>query len=145
MSPRGARPARQPPGVRSRSLEREIARPCRNGRPLSLVLLDVDAPTPDSLLQLAALLTRVTRVTDTVCRRRRDAFGILLPETAEDGARRFFGRLSDEAARVFAPAGHATFTTGIVEWQPHESGDTLDARARAAIVGRSDRAAGAPG
>ena len=52
-------------------LEREIARARRTGRPLSLVLLDVDQPTPDRVLQLAALLTRVTRVTDTVCRRRR--------------------------------------------------------------------------
>ena len=80
-------------------LEREIARARRTGRPLSLVLLDVDQPTPDRVLQLAALLTRVTRVTDTVCRRRRDAFGILLPETGEDGARRFL-RPADRRGRA---------------------------------------------
>ena len=125
-------------------LEREIARARRTGRPLSLVLLDVDQPTPDRVLQLAALLTRVTRVTDTVCRRRGDAFGILLPETSADGARRFFARLTAEAAQTFAAGGHTTFTTGIVEWQASESGDTLDARALAELAGRSDRAADAP-
>lgn len=118
-------------------LEREIARARRTGRPLSLVLVDVDQPSPDRLLQLAALLTRVTRVTDTVCRRRRDAFGILLPETGEDGARGFYSRLRNEAAQTFSTTGRTTFSTGIVEWRTDESGDTLDARARAAIAGRA--------
>ena len=116
-------------------LEREIARARRTGRPLSLVLVDVDQPTAERLLQFAALLTRVTRVTDTVCRRRRDAFGILLPETPEDGARRFFRRIRDEAARTFDSGTGTTFSTGIVELQANETGDALDARARAAVAG----------
>jgi outer membrane murein-binding lipoprotein Lpp len=117
-------------------LEREIARARRTGRPLSLVLVDVDQPTADRLLQFAALLTRVTRVTDTVCRRRRDAFGILLPETGEDGARVFFRRVRDEAARTFDSGAGTTFSTGIVELKPNETGESLDARARAAVAGR---------
>jgi GGDEF domain-containing protein len=117
-------------------LEREVARARRTGRPLSLVLLDVDQPTPDRLLQLAALLTRVPRVTDTVCRRRRGAFGILLPETAEDGARRFGERLHEEV-RTLDPARRTTFSTGVVQWRPNESGEAFDARARAAVESRA--------
>ncbi len=94
----------------------------------------------------------MTRVTDTVCRRRQDAFGILLPETPEDGARCFFGRVRDEAARTFG-TGAATFSTGIVEWRANESAEALDARARAAVTPRTagavgvapDRALDAPG
>jgi GGDEF domain-containing protein len=127
-------------------LEREIARARRTGRPLSLVLVDVDQPTADRLLQFAALLTRVTRVTDTVCRRRRDAFGIFLPETGEEGARVFFRRVRDEAAQTFDSGTGTTFSTGIVELKPNETSEALDARARAAVAGRlADRAADAPG
>jgi GGDEF domain-containing protein len=131
-------------------LEREIARARRTGRPLSLVLVDVDQPTAERLLQFAALLTRVTRVTDTVCRRRRDAFGILLPETGEDGARLFFRRVHAEAARTFDTGTSTTFSTGIVELKPNETGEALDARARAAVAGRvsageANRSVDAPG
>jgi GGDEF domain-containing protein len=137
----GSRSRRRPglSGQRSEyeaELEREIARARRTGRPLSLVLLDVDRATPNRILQLAAILTRVPRVTDTVCRRRRDAFGILLPETAEEGARRFRERLDEEVARI-TPSRRTTFSTGIVQWRPDESGETLDARARAALEGRT--------
>lgn len=118
-------------------LEREVARARRTGRPLSLVVVAVDDPTADRLLQLAALLSRVTRVTDTVCRRRRDAFGILLPETPEDGARRFYSRVHEEVAMTFNRGGQTTFSTGIVEWRPNETGESLDARARAAVEGRA--------
>jgi hypothetical protein len=133
---RGRRPAAR--GARSEyeaELEREIARARRTGRPLSLVLLDVDQPTPDRVLRLAALLNHVPRVTDTVCRRRRDAFGILLPETSETGARLFHARLRDEVAQTFSST-RTTFSAGIVEWRPDESGEALDARARAAVEGR---------
>jgi diguanylate cyclase (GGDEF)-like protein len=148
--------AKRPPprdeltGVRDRrgyetELEREIARAARTGRPLTLVLLDlgdlVDTRVRaghaevDRLLQeFAALLVRVTRATDTVCRRRGGQFGILLPETNETGARHFRGRLREEASRAsFGRLGQVTFSTGIVEWRPRETGDDLDARARATI------------
>ncbi len=146
VSPEDAR-ARRPAFRGNRStyeaeLEREVARARRTGRPLSLVLIDVDRPTPDGMLRLAALLTRIPRVTDTVCRRRRDAFGVLLPETAEDGAHRFDARLREEVAQSFDSARGATFTTGIVEWRPDESGEAFDARARAALEGRTATGSG---
>jgi GGDEF domain-containing protein len=145
VSPGSARRRSAARGARSEyeaELEREIARARRTGRPLSLVLLDVDQPTPDRLLRLAALLTRVPRVTDTVCRRRRDAFGILLPETSETGARLFHARLRDEVSQTFSST-RTTFSAGIVEWRPDESGEALDARARAAVEGRAAGPTGA--
>jgi diguanylate cyclase (GGDEF)-like protein len=137
-------------GVRDRSgyeteLEREIARAERTGRPLAIVLLDlgdlVDARVRaghaevDRLLQeFAALLVRVTRATDSVCRRRGGQFGILLPETNETGARHFRRRVREEASRAsFGRLGQVTFSTGVVEWRPRETRDDLDARARATI------------
>lgn len=145
--------AKQPParddltGVRDRSgyeveLEREVARATRTGRPLALVLLDLGElagarvraghSEADGLLQdFAALLLRVTRVTDTVSRRRGEEFGILLPETNAAGADRFHRRLRDEAATTFGGGGKVTFAAGIAEWRPSESVDAFDARARA--------------
>jgi diguanylate cyclase (GGDEF)-like protein len=140
-------------GVRDRrgyeaELEREIARARRNKRPLALVLFDLGdlAETRvrtghaevDRLLQdFAALLVGSTRVTDTVCRRRRGEFGILLPETNATGARHFRRRLRAAAAETsFGRVGPVTFSSGIVEWRPEETREVFDARARMA-VGRS--------
>lgn len=140
-------------GVRSRSgydveLEREVARAQRTGRPLSLVLLDLGHPSDtevrpvhpdeDRLLQeFAALLVRVTRVTDTVCRRGGEEFGILLPETTATGARHFHRRVHEEARRTtFGQGGQVTFSSGIVEWRANDTRESFDARACTA-VGRS--------
>jgi GGDEF domain-containing protein len=76
-----------------------------------------------------------------VCRRRRESFGILLPETAEEGAQRFRERLEDEVA-LLNPSRRTTFSAGIVQWRPNESGEALDARARAVL---EDRPTGAGG
>lgn len=153
--PKAKRPAprdeltgvRDPRGYEA-ELEREIARAHRTGRPLTLVLFDLgelaDARVRaghaevDRLLQdFAALLVRVTRATDTVCRRRGEQFGILLPETNATGARHFRQRVREEASQTrFGRLGQVTFSTGIAEWRPQESGDDFDARARA-VVGRS--------
>jgi len=153
--PRAQQPATRDEltGLRDRSgyeaeLEREIARAHRTKRPLALVLFDLGdvAETRvrtghaeiDRLLQdFAALLVRTTRVTDTVCRRRRGEFGILLPETDATGARHFRRRLRTEAAETsFGRLGPVPFSSGIVEWRPDESREVFGARARMA-VGRS--------
>jgi len=143
-------------GVRNRrgyddELEREVARARRTGRPLSLLLLDLDDfkevnarfdyPGGDLVLQeFAALLARLARATDTACRRGGDEFAILLPETAGDEARQFYGRARDEvAATAFTHVGRMTFSAGLVEWRPNETRESLDARASAA-VNRAKRA-----
>ncbi len=143
-------------GVRNRrgydeELERELARARRTGRPLSLLLLDLDNfadvnarfdyPGGDLVLQeFADILERAARATDTVSRRGGEEFGILLPETTGDEARQFYVRLRDEvAATEFSNVGRLTFSAGLVEWRPNETRESLDARASAA-VNRAKRA-----
>jgi diguanylate cyclase (GGDEF)-like protein len=143
-------------GVRNRrgydeELDRELARARRTGRPLSLLLLDLDDfadvnsrfdyPGGDLVLQeFADLLERAARATDTVCRRGGEEFGILLPETTGDEARLFYVRLRDEVATTgFSNVGRLTFSAGLVEWRPNETVESLDARVSAA-VNRAKRA-----
>lgn len=134
MSPRDV-----PSGIRTEyetELEREIAKARGTGRPLSLVVLDLgSSPEQDRVLEeLAALLQRVTRATDTVCRRGESDFGILLPGTTADGAQRFHRRVREQLERTsLTQAGQMTFAAGLVEWRPDETSDSLDARASAAI------------
>ena len=117
-------------------LERTISNAGRTGRPLALVLLDLGySSAGDDRIpaELAALLARVSRATDTVCRRRFGELGVLLPETTADGARRFHRRVREEMARTgLGQIAQATFAAGIVEWGPDETSDSFDARARAA-------------
>lgn len=139
-------------GVRNRrgyeaELDREIARASRTGRPLSLLVVDLDllleARTSGSrnddvvLKEFADLLSRTARATDILCRRRAREFAVLLPETKASGAHRFYSRIREETGnRAITHVGHTTFSAGFVEWHPPETGDTLDARASAAL-GRS--------
>jgi len=126
-------------------LGREVARAGRTGRPLSLVVLDLDDEVPstrltpcsdDTVLQeFAGLLASATRATDIVCRRGDTQFGVLLPETTASKARHLYLRLREQAAGTAftSAAGPMTFTVGLVEWRPSETGDSLDARASAAV------------
>lgn len=132
-------------------LERELARARRTGRPLSLLLLDLDNfaevnsrfdyPGGDLVLQeFADLLANAARATDTVCRRGGEEFAIILPETTGDEARQFYTRLRDDVATtVFTHVGRMTFSAGLVEWRPNETQESLDARASAG-VNRAKRA-----
>jgi len=137
-------------GLRNRKgyqdeLERAIARARETGQPLSLLILnpeDVEASSEGShdprtdlaLRELAGLLVQLTRTTDVVCLRQDGEFGIVLPETAGDAARRFYVRLREEASRkTFPLTRQLTFTAGVVEWRPDETSEAFDARATAAV------------
>jgi diguanylate cyclase (GGDEF)-like protein len=74
------------------TLEREISRSTRGGKPVGLMMLDVDHfkefndtfghPGGDALLcELSNLLQSVTRVEDAACRYGGDEFVVLLPES----------------------------------------------------------------
>ncbi|WP_170324073.1 sensor domain-containing diguanylate cyclase [Cryptosporangium phraense] len=86
------------------SLTTEIVRARRNGRPLSLVVLDLDHfksvndtyghPAGDAVLvQVAALLQHVTRSGDVIARYGGEEFTWLLPDTTENGAATMAERL----------------------------------------------------
>ena len=137
-------------GVRNRrgydeELQRELARARRTSRPLALLLIDLDHfhdvnarfdyPGGDLVLQeFADLLERVARATDTVCRRGGEEFAVILPETTLDEARRFDERLRESVeATAFSNVGSLTFSSGLVEWQPTESHESIDARASALV------------
>ena len=108
-----------------------------------LALQDLaDAAEADRLAhELAALLERLTRNTDTVFRRSREELGVLLPQTSGEGAQRFHGRLRSELeSSTFTESDALTVSTGIFEWKPHETSHSFDARARAALEDSGIRA-----
>jgi diguanylate cyclase (GGDEF)-like protein len=116
-------------------LERQVARARRTGRPLSVVLVGLEnGPGSAGLGEMARLLMRVTRGTDISCRRGERELAVLLPETQEAGATRLTARLRDEARRALRGKSQTTFAVGHAEWRPHESVDSLDARAEAALA-----------
>jgi diguanylate cyclase (GGDEF)-like protein len=140
-------------GLRNRTgyeveLERAIARAQETGQPLSLLILnrdDVESPTDRThdprtelaLRELADLLVKLTRTTDVVCLRQDGEFGIVLPETPGDAARRFYVRLREEASRTAFPlTRQLTFAAGVAEWRPDETSEAFDARALAAVGSR---------
>lgn len=143
-------------GVRNRNayeaeLEREVARAGRTGRPLSLLVLDLTreptalarVPEQDvAIREFAALVTRVTRATDILCRRGPREFAILLPETQATGARTFFSRLRQElAGNTFTHGASTMVSAGLVDWRPNETSSSLDARVLAAVTRVSGEAA----
>jgi diguanylate cyclase (GGDEF)-like protein len=134
-------------GIRNRSgyeleLEREVARAHRTGQPLSLLLVELreeagtgaePAEVDRALQEFAALVKRTARAADIPCRRRASELAIVLPETKDDGARRFYARLRQETSASFGRGGQTTFSVGLVEWHPDETSNALDARAAAAL------------
>ncbi len=77
------------------TLEREVSRSARSGKPFGLMMLDIDHfkqfndthghAGGDALLrELGALLQAVTRVEDVACRYGGDEFVVLLPESSVD-------------------------------------------------------------
>lgn len=130
-------------------LEKAVARAQETREPLSLLILNREGEDDDrddardarmdlALRELAALLIQQTRTSDVVCVRRDGEFGIVLPETAGDAARRFYVRLREETSRTTFPlARQLTFAAGVVEWRPDETSEALDARAT--VAARTNR------
>jgi diguanylate cyclase (GGDEF)-like protein len=105
----------------------EIMRHRRNGRPLSLIVLDLDNfkhvndtlghPVGDQLLrQVATVLRGTVREQDTVVRQGGDEFCILAPESDSEEAARLLERIKHALRRevaagepISASAGSATF------------------------------------
>lgn len=138
------------------TLQRRTADARRNGRPLSLVLLDVDrfksindgighAGGDAALRAVAERLAAELREIDLCARFGGEEFVVLLPETAAEEAERVAERLRRSLAEL-RPLGSAapplTASFGVASWRP-EDGDGSGLVARAdELMYRAKRAGG---
>ena len=120
------------------TLYREMRRARRTGRPLSLVLIDLDHfgeinkaydwATGDAVLdEFAATLRQTVRATDIPCRRGGEEFGVILPETTREDALRLCHRLAfSVGAQQFSRVGALTFSAGVAEMRSDDDPDEPD-------------------
>jgi two-component system cell cycle response regulator len=119
-----------------RLLSEEIARSKRTGRPMSLIMLDLDKfksvndtrghPVGDVVLQHASnVLRRQVRVIDRVARYGGDEFALILPDTVAKGALLLANRLAqvilEEPCRIPSeelgvPGVSISFSLGVAEF-----------------------------
>jgi diguanylate cyclase (GGDEF)-like protein len=138
----------------------EMARARRTGRPLSLVLVDIDRfkrfndehghqAGDEALRAVARALQSAVRAEDRVCRFGGEEFAVLLPATDRDGAREVAERVRAQVARASVPHGPVTVSAGLAETDGTLPVPELIARADARLyeakrAGR-DRVVAGPG
>jgi diguanylate cyclase (GGDEF)-like protein len=122
---------------------REIARAARTGRPLSLLLIDMDnfKPVNDThghavgdrvLKDFVQELLQELRSIDSLCRMGGDEFTVLMPETDQVGAVAVADRLRGRIERTHELLSGVTVSIGVATQRPE---DTLNS-----LVTRADRA-----
>ena len=108
-------------------LRRETKRASRNGRPLSLLFLDLDGfkkvndrhghlAGSKALVEAAAIIRTCARETDVVARFGGDEFSLILPDTGREGAVSVASRIRDRirAARFLSSDGLAVHLTASI-------------------------------
>ena len=129
------------------ALATEVARAARSGRPLSLVVSDLDQfkaindrhghlAGDDCLRQVAAVITDTIRRPDACFRWGGDEFALLLADTDADGARLVASRVSSAIAKTCrAPSGRPlSVGVGLATHDVGDTPDTLLERADAALL-----------
>lgn len=123
----------------------ELERAARHGRPLSLLLLDVDHfkqvndelghPAGDAVLvAIAGLIASTTRTTDIVCRWGGEEFLALCPETSLEQALALAERIrSGVESGGFVGHRRMTVSIGVAALAPGESAEALVKRADEAL------------
>src|SRR3954470_3212 len=129
------------------ALATEVARAARSGRPLSLVVGDLDQfksindrhghlAGDDCLRQVAAVVTDTIRRPDACFRWGGDEFALLLADTDADGARVVAARVGSAiTATCRAPSGRRlSVGVGVASHDVGDTPDTLLERADAALL-----------
>lgn len=123
----------------------DVERALRYGRPLSVIMLDIDhfkrinddlghLVGDKVLAALGRLLTETTRNVDTVCRWGGEEFVVICHETPLDQAEQLAERLLQKAREhAFASQRPLTLSAGVAHVQAGDVPDTLVARADAAL------------
>jgi diguanylate cyclase (GGDEF)-like protein len=129
----------------------ELTRHRRNGRPLSLLVLDLDGfkvvndtlghPVGDQLLrQIGDVLRTTVRDQDTVVRQGGDEFCVLAPETDADEAAVLVGRIREGLATVIANGLPVSASLGLATFPTDATSSEL-LLAQADLELRQDKAA----
>jgi len=126
----------------------ELSRFSRGGRPLSLVLLDLDGfkgvndrlghPAGDQVLREVAAILRSSRVADDCFRTGGDEFALLMPGTTAEEAEIAARRLAAEVRSADVGAGAIGVSFGIATGEDLD-GDALVAAADRALLAAKDR------
>ena len=128
-----------------RLLVAEVARSARYGRPLTIVLLDVNGleeilqawgrdVTRRALRETAQILRRMARTSDYCARIGVTRFGILLTETGEIEAINFIERVRDGCSRALPPGAESVrLAFGWASPRAGEAPDEVVRRAEARI------------
>ena len=122
----------------------EAERAQRHGRPLALVLMDVDRfkevndawghqAGDDLLIAIAEVIRRGVRAIDLIGRLGGDEFGLLLPETAADSALQTAERLRSAIAETNVRSGTVTVSAGVSDLAEAGGTDELVALADGAL------------
>lgn len=130
-----------------RTLQREQAEARRYHRPLSCLLIDLDhfknindtyghAAGDIALQQIAGILSKAVRGSDTVFRYGGEEFLVLLPETNLEGAMALAEKIRAASDAQLFGDGHIfplTLSAGVASLNEHESGHDMVARADMAL------------
>lgn len=127
------------------SFASDVARALRYGRPLSVILLDIDhfkrvndelghLVGDKVLMELGALIKRTIRGVDTVCRWGGEEFVVICHETPVQQAQELAERLLQAArTHAFAAGRPVTLSAGVTDLAQGDTPDTLVQRADEAM------------